>query len=101
MFAEKYEIISKLGEGSDGVVHRCRKKRSGLEYAVKSFMFDDEHIPQIRTNFVLVKGLAHRNIIQYEALYLDLQKHACWLVMELFDAPSLARLTLTSELQLK
>ncbi len=74
-------MISKLGEGSDGVVHRCKKKRSGVEYAVKSFMFDDEHIPQIRSNFVLVKGLNHRNLVKYEALYLDVKKHACWLVM--------------------
>jgi hypothetical protein len=36
-----------LGEGTDGVVYRCRKRRSGVEYAVKSFMFDDEQIPQI------------------------------------------------------
>jgi hypothetical protein len=44
-------------------------------------MFDDEHIPQIRSNFVLVKGLNHRNLVKYEALYLDVKKHACWLVM--------------------
>lgn len=60
-----------MGEGSDGVVHRCKKKRSGVEYAVKSFMFDDEHIPQIRGNFVLVKDLNHQNLVKYEALYLD------------------------------
>jgi hypothetical protein len=29
LFAEKYEIIEKLGEGSNGVVHRCLKRRSG------------------------------------------------------------------------
>jgi len=34
-----------------------------MDYAVKSFGFDDEHIPQIRRNFVLVKGLTHPNII--------------------------------------
>lgn len=29
LFAEKYEITEKLGEGSNGVVHRCIKRRSG------------------------------------------------------------------------
>lgn len=83
LFAEKYENIGKLGEGSDGVVHRCIKKRSGAVYASKSFMFEDEHLLQLRYNFLLVKNLNHRNVIQYEALYLDLKKHLCWLVMEL------------------
>lgn len=87
-------MICKLGEGTDGVVHRCLKKRSGMEYAVKSFVFDDEHIPQILSNFVLMKGLNHRNIVKYEALYLDIKKHACWLVMELFNAPNLARVVI-------
>jgi hypothetical protein len=64
-------------------------------------MFDDEHIPQLRSNFMLVKNLNHRNVIKYEALYLDLKKHACWLVMELFQAPSIARTVLTNEQEIK
>lgn len=44
-------------------------------------MFEDEHVPQLRYNYMLMKGLAHRNIVKYEALYLDLKKHLCWLVM--------------------
>jgi len=42
----------------------------------------------------MVKNVSHPNIVKYEALYVDLKKHACWLVMELLSAPSLARTTL-------
>ena len=41
IFAEKYEILGKLGEGSDGVVHECIKKKTGKKYASKFLMFDD------------------------------------------------------------
>lgn len=41
IFAQKYEITEKLGQGSNGVVHCCIKKRSGKLYAVKTLMFDD------------------------------------------------------------
>lgn len=72
-----------------------------MEYAAKSFMFEDEHLPELRYNFMLVKGLCNRNIIKYEALYLDLKKHLCWLVMELANAASLVRTILTSEQELR
>lgn len=45
---------------------------------------------------MLVKSLTHRNIIRYEAMYLDLKKHLCWLVMELANTPSLVRTIITS-----
>ena len=90
-----------MGEGSDGVVHRCIKKKTGREYAAKAIMFEDEHITQLRYNYILMKSLSHRNIVKYEALYLDLKKHLCWLVMEFFEAPSLLRTPLRSENELR
>lgn len=39
LFEKKYEILEKIGEGSSGVVYRCRKRRNGKEYAAKSFQF--------------------------------------------------------------
>ena len=87
----------KMGEGSNGVVHRCRKRKTGTDYAAKALMFEDEHLPQLRENFVLLRHLSHRNIVQYEALYLDLKRHQCWLVMELFESPNLARVIFGQE----
>jgi hypothetical protein len=32
---------------------------------VKVLMFDDEQLPDLKANFLLVKGLRHRNLIKY------------------------------------
>lgn len=93
--------MEKLGEGSNGVVHRCVKRRTGQSYAVKSFMFDDEQLPELKANFFLLRSLNHPSIIRYEALYIDLTKHAGWLVMELVLAQSLGRAELASEDELR
>ena len=37
-------------------------------------------------NFKQIKALAHPSLIKYEALYIDVSKHAGWLVMELIRA---------------
>ena len=39
LFDEKYELCEKLGEGTNGVVRKCRKRQSGEEFAVKTFTF--------------------------------------------------------------
>ena len=41
LFGEKYELMEKLGEGTNGVVHKCKRRDNNKEYAVKSFRFDD------------------------------------------------------------
>lgn len=82
-------------------MHRCIKRRSGQQFAVKTFMFDDEQLPDLKSNFLLIKNLRHRNLIQYEALYIDLKKHACWLVMEYFEAKPLSFSGIESEVQMR
>lgn len=64
-------------------------------------MFEDEHVPLLRYNFMLMKGLSHKNIVNYEALYLDLKKHSCWLVMEFCPLPNLLGRTISSETELR
>lgn len=46
---DKYERISKLGEGSYGVVYKCRNKDNGQIVAIKKFVEteDDPHIKKI------------------------------------------------------
>ena len=41
MFEEKYQILEKLGEGSNGVVYRCSKRTTGEIFAAKSFKFEE------------------------------------------------------------
>lgn len=88
-FNEKYLLGKKIGEGSSGVVRECLHIRRNKTYACKTIMFDDEHVPLMEKNFIDVRKLDHPNIIRYKALYLDLEKHLAYLVMELIHLPSL------------
>lgn len=88
-FNEKYQLGRKIGEGSSGVVRECLHLRRNKVYACKTMMFDDEHVPLMKKSFRDVRELNHPNIIRYKALYLDLQKHLAYLVMEYVNLPSL------------
>jgi serine/threonine protein kinase len=80
---------NKLGEGSNGVVYKCKHRETKQEFAVKSFRIEDEHLPMLRSTFLAMHQLSHVGIIKYKALYIDNQKMVGWLVMELADFPSL------------
>jgi serine/threonine protein kinase len=51
---EKYEKISKIGEGSYGVVFKCRNRESGSLVAIKKFMESEDDM--------LIKKIAMREI---------------------------------------
>ena len=44
---EKYERVSKIGEGAYGVVFKCRHRETGQIVAIKKF-FESEDDPLIR-----------------------------------------------------
>lgn len=94
-------MLEKLGEGSNGVVSRCVKNSTGKEYAVKSFRFEDEHLPSLKSNFLVMSNMSHPNIVNYESLYIDSKKHLGYLIMELLPFPSLNTVKLTSEEEIK
>jgi serine/threonine protein kinase len=54
---------------------------------------DDEHIFELKKNFLNIKQLRHSSIIKYHALYFDLKKSISYLVMEYFPFPNLTQLT--------
>lgn len=81
MFDEKYEMKERIGEGANGFVNKCIKIKSGKLFAVKSSMMDDEHIMGIKENFLSIHAITHPNIIQYHALYIDMRKKLCSIVM--------------------
>lgn len=54
-------------------------------------MFDDEHVPLLKKNFRDMQQLDHPSIVKYKALYLDLEKHLAYLVMEYVDFVSLEK----------
>lgn len=53
-------------------------------------MMDEEHIMELKNNFVVVKQMKHESIINYTALYIDMRKKLCYLVMEYVEFPSLS-----------
>ena len=71
------------------------KRNNKQEFAVKFFMVEEEQIPQVEHNFRQIKALSHPSLIKYEALYIDVSKHAGWLVMELVKAEPLGRVKLS------
>ena len=63
---EKYEKISKIGEGSYGVVFKCRNRVSGTVVAIKKFV-ESEDDPLIRKiamrEIRMLKQLKHPNLV--------------------------------------
>ena len=56
---------------------------------------------ELKRNFFYLKELRHPSIIKYKALYLDLQQHCAYLIMECFDKPSLSECKIKDEEELK
>ena len=63
---ERYERLSKIGEGSYGVVFKCRNRETGQMVAIKKFV-ESEDDPLIRKiamrEIRMLKNLKHPNLI--------------------------------------
>jgi hypothetical protein len=54
-FLEKYELLEKLGEGANACVYKCLHKQSGKIYAAKKLKIEEEHILELKRNFINLK----------------------------------------------
>jgi len=63
---ERYERLCKIGEGSYGVVFKCRNRETGQLVAIKKFV-ESEEDPLIRKiamrEIRMLKNLKHPNLI--------------------------------------
>ena len=83
---EKYEKISKIGEGSYGMVIKCRHRETGRLVAIKKFL-ETEDDPQIRKIALrevrMLKQLKHGNLVNLLEVFR--RKRKLHLVFEFID----------------
>ncbi|GJP66211.1 hypothetical protein CLOP_g23112 [Closterium sp. NIES-67] len=81
-----YEMGERLGKGSFGVVHECRNRHTGFQYACKIIdkkqLRDDADAEDVRREVRLLARLAgHPNVVELQDVYED-DGHV-YLIMEL------------------
>ena len=83
---EKYSKIEKVGEGTYGVVYKCKNKKSGDYVALKKIRLEneDEGIPSTAIREIsILKQLKHQNIVRLVDLIHGEKK--LYLVFEYMD----------------
>ncbi|NXJ85076.1 CDKL2 protein, partial [Trogon melanurus] len=83
---EKYQVLGLVGEGSYGVVTKCRHKENGQIVAVKKFLDsdDDETVRKIALREIkMLKQLRHENLVNL--LEVCKRKKRWFLVFEFVD----------------
>ena len=66
IYLDRYEKLSKIGEGSYGVVYKCRARDTGHLVAIKKFVEseDDPLIKKIALREIrMLKNLKHPNLV--------------------------------------
>lgn len=78
---EKYDIISVVGEGSYGLVMRCRHRESGQYVAIKKFLETEDDptvrkmaLREIRMLKVTIKFIHYSTY--YDYLHLSIESHS-------------------------
>ena len=75
-----------FNKGTVGVVKKCIEKKTKNIYAVKIVNTrDEEVIGNIKKEFLHLKDLSHRNIIEVHQLLIDNMSGIVYLVLEYFD----------------
>ncbi|XP_064005843.1 cyclin-dependent kinase-like 2 isoform X2 [Pogoniulus pusillus] len=83
---EKYQVLGLVGEGSYGMVTKCRNKENGQIVAVKKFLEseDDAVVRKIAVREIkLLKQLRHENLVNLVEVYK--KKKRWYLVFEFVD----------------
>ncbi|KND04327.1 ULK/ULK protein kinase [Spizellomyces punctatus DAOM BR117] len=86
-----YITISKLGEGTSGIVYRCRPKSGGADVAIKviprSQLGRSRKQEKVVQEIAILKRLRHQNIVRFVDLEWD--THNVFIVMELCELGNL------------
>ncbi|KAL4466513.1 hypothetical protein ABPG72_000720 [Tetrahymena utriculariae] len=80
-YHDKYTTLEKIGQGSLGLVSRCRCVSTQKEYAVKTIGFKDgEHLLNISREFFLLQSLKHPNVVRTYDLFIENKK--CYIILD-------------------
>ncbi|KAI5250192.1 kinase-like protein [Aureobasidium subglaciale] len=66
--AEKYEVLSKIGQGSFGIIRKVRRKNDGLILCRKEICYtrmSPKEREQLSAELDILRGLRHPNIVAY------------------------------------
>lgn len=74
-------MLEKLGEGANACVYKCLYKPNDRYYAAKKFRIEEEHIMELKKNFIDMKELNHESICKYRGLYFDKNSRFAFLIM--------------------
>lgn len=92
LILDRYQVLSVLGGGGMGIVHRCFDKISGTEVAVKMLpphvSYSQSDMDDVKKNYALVSTLIHQNIAAYKTLEADSDGNY-FLVMECVQGETL------------
>lgn len=68
LFCTQYEKVDKVGEGTYGVVYKCRDRYTGQIFALKKIRLEQEEegVPSTAIREIsLLKELEHANVVRY------------------------------------
>jgi hypothetical protein len=89
-FQDRFEELEPLGEGTVGLVKRCRELATDREFAVKIIQTrDDEMVLNLKAEFEHVARLSQDNVVRVYELIVDRRNGTVHLIMELFDGQEL------------
>lgn len=87
---DNFDVISRLGEGAGGAVHKVTDKRDGVTYARKIITTrDSTSIRQVVRELTIIAEMRHKNIILSYGAYMSPSSSEVKIVMEYCEGGSL------------
>lgn len=87
---DNFNIISRLGEGAGGAVHKVIDKRDGATFARKIITTrDSSSIRQVLREITIIFGMRHKNIVSSYGVYMSPSSSEVKIVMEYCEGGSL------------
>jgi tetratricopeptide (TPR) repeat protein len=85
----RFDIVSLLGRGANGIVYRALDRETGRELALKTLSSPDaEQSYHLKAEFRSLAQITHRHLVQLEELFVSSDE--CYFTMELVEGATFA-----------